>query len=557
MKPTAISIFIPNSTLLKVILLQAILIGASFATVNILNLDHKDISTYKSEDLSIVSNILPVNDKAYWVSLESNSVGITNNSKIIGEFTILNFYLSQFDGQNLKKIFITTTNFTHIYLDINFGDTDFNGSSSLSFKVMASGNYIYLSISETYYQMFPKGSELNNTSDLNGFPAIITYNFYLQRYSITPVLTLEDTYLISPINIATYNSTSQILMTPNNGSTSLYMIDFFASMSKLSKEYPLDTSTNSSLKFHPVGLDLKAYLGSLSPDYTIDMVYASVDMVDSLGRIHITGVGSVRDDQQGWTDISQADYVMIDPTTKKVYYWQLTPDSDTTAVKFVDLGVSTLVFLDTVNITGFYENSTYWNNSPDYNNTAYYTNFRHRTIQYAVVNFTNATLENYVQFDKSVSQTESHTILFPRLFNTTSLDYTMGEIHFSGTRFAVSRIGDTVALGVFLYKTSSGYRGSLGGCEASHGRDLVRQTFSVKGNSVKDTGYSGTLSTVNYDSCDDNYPFQERGWTTLKVYDLFNLHNTVYAAVGALDQTGSSVATYYSIYIYDFLEDYQ
>lgn len=555
MKPTAMSVFIPNGTLLKVVLLQAILIGASIATVNFLNLDHKDISTYKSEDLSIVSNILPVNDKAYWVSMESNSVDVTNNSKTIGEFTILNYYLSQFDGHNVKQVFITTTNFTYIYS--NFGDAAFNHSSSLSFKLMVAENYIYLSISETYYQMFPKGSELNLTYNLNGYPTLVTYNRYLQRYSINPVLTLEDTYLISPINIATYNTTSQILLTTNNGSTSLYMIDFFASMNRLSQEYPLDTSTNSSLQFQPVGLDLETYLGSLSPDFTIDMVYASVDMVDSLGRIHITGKGSVKDDQQGWSDTSQADYVMIDPTTKMVYYWQLTPDSDTTAIKFVDLGVSTLVFLDTVNINGFYDNSTYWSNSPDYNETAYYMNFRHRTIQYAVVDFANATLENYVQFDKSVSQTESHTILFPRLSNTTSLDYTLSEVTFSRARFAVSKIGDTVALGVFLYKTSSGFRGSLGGCDSSHGRDLVRQTFSINGNSVKDTGYSGTLSTINYDSCDDDYPWQERGWTTLKVYDLFNLQSTVYAAVGALDQTGSSVATYYSIYIYDFLEDYQ
>ncbi len=560
MKFTTMNVFSGKNTLLKVILLQALIIGATVGTVQVL--DNPDISVYKSKDLRVVSEIVSAGGSSYWVSQSTTYEEIKNGSQTRGEFIIRNYYLSKFSGEDVVNVPMFSDNMTNYF----FEETalDFNQSSIYVFEIVPSIGVLTVVVYETFYQMYPPGTEVGGNRTLNGLPTVTTKNTIAIQFGLNP-LELRGIYLLNKgefldytdLMITGYNTSTQLVLAHSGNYTELYLIDALGDLGKLMAELPLDMRTNSSVVANR-GVDLVNLIQRFEPDVKVPFKTSDVKLVDSRGRIFLSGKTDVST-ENGWTDPDYADMVMVDPSTNRSYFWQLDVSGQNRQVELIDLGERTMVFVDTLDLNSLFKKPEYWDKSPFFNDTGYFQFRRTTYVQYAVVDFASPSLENYVQFDQSVSQTESHTSLYPRLVDLTVLNYTRSTVAGSiPPRFSVVKQGDTIYLGTMLYRTSSGYIGDLQGCASSYGWDLVGQRFTVMEDGFHRGDFSGTLTTITRsESCDDKETYDEPGWVTYFDHALFVQDGVVYASVAAGRQYSLGQRTLYRTYIYRFMEEEQ
>lgn len=152
-------------------------------------------------------------------------------------------------------------------------------------------------------------------------------------------------------------------------------------------------------------------------------------LVDSSGTYHFSGQVNFYNDVEGnGTGINRPEYLAINPSSGQFQFWDITPWGQPFEgpPKIIEIGGGEIILvLYGPIIDGFYEN-------PDLvppverneTNDPLWDWYRNKEKQLVRFNPLNPQNENYIQFDKTVSGRDSHTIEFPRPVMVDTIDHT-------------------------------------------------------------------------------------------------------------------------------------
>ena len=195
------------------------------------------------------------------------------------------------------------------------------------------------------------------------------------------------------------------------------------------------------------------------------------------------------------TGTNAADYLYVNFATNQSYYWDLIPEiAERYGIDahFLPDGRVIIDFI-AANITNFYQNPAFDENSPRYDvNQNYDKYFRDRSRwQFVIIYPEDPTIQNFVQFDKSISQTAQSTVIFPRPTHIYHVEYAdqilwHSVYHHSAVR---STADNNVVVDFYMraIQTTDGYSTNYATgpdiysqSGISHGFSLLRVTYEIK-----------------------------------------------------------------------------
>lgn len=279
-------------------------------------------------------------------------------------------------------------------------------------------------------------------------------------------------------------------------------------------------------------------------------------LIDSLGTFHFSGETIFINEAEGnSTGRNQPEYLAINPISGRVQLWDIVPaweDFDAYP-NIIDLGGGEIIMIVySAVINGYYDNLEF---SPDFERTEDYDPvwdwYRNKEVQVMRFNPLNPQNENYIQFDKSVSGTEAHTIEYPRPLNVEIIANSSAN---RGTYTAVAVTTDN-NLYVFLkqYKTESGvteeiYYGDSGIMWTSSDHSIIAHSFDLTDH-LNYTGYSKIIGPDEdiQDRYDTNGNEEDFEYPRLYGWDIISIE--------AAFLTGNSIELYFHGY-YDMIGDF-
>jgi hypothetical protein len=265
-------------------------------------------------------------------------------------------------------------------------------------------------------------------------------------------------------------------------------------------------------------------------------------LIDSLGTFHFSGETIFINEAEGnSTGRNQPEFLAINPISGQFQFWDIVPAWEEFAAypNILDLGGGEIIMLVySAVINGFYENPEY---HPDFERTEDYDPvwdwYRDKEVQVIRFNPLNPINENYIQFEKSISGTESHTIEYPRPIGVQTIANSSALL---GTNTAVSITTDN-NLYVFLqqYKTESGvteelYYGDNGIMWTSSDQSIIMHSFDLTDN-LNYTGYSKIIGPDEdiqdwYDGGGNDEEFEYPklyGWDIISIESAFLTGNYI------------------------------
>jgi hypothetical protein len=169
----------------------------------------------------------------------------------------------------------------------------------------------------------------------------------------------------------------------------------------------------------------------------IQLVDPTLEIIDSKGRVHFLGepdthlANEVEGNQTG---LNQPEYAMYDPSTDNIRHWDLIPnffakgtqDWEPYGPMTVREAFNNMIVVSFVapSINGFYDEEQYWDQSKTFSVVKLDNLLKTSSLQVAVFDPSSPTVDNYIQFNKTLSQTPRHTIEFPRLTSSLILPET-------------------------------------------------------------------------------------------------------------------------------------
>ena len=268
-------------------------------------------------------------------------------------------------------------------------------------------------------------------------------------------------------------------------------------------------------------------------NYIRELGYTKI-FVDSQGRIHIFGRGKVFSNAEGNSiGLNRVDYKGIDPTTNSSVLWDLFAVDEPPIVKFLQLNQSTFAFTfvgpDHHNL---FQKHELWNLSPTYNSSERYD---WNLIEYVNVGLFqpfSPTLQNFMQFNETISQTPLHTIKYPRPNLMINIPETQEIPGYARYSLFASQSNLFIAISMFQTETGiSPYLKANDGIGYQPGSSLILlkvDTFF----GLNYTGFSVVLGPDKpfkdvYDSVDDFPNSQQfRGWSIESIFGVLDLQNS-------------------------------
>ena len=207
-------------------------------------------------------------------------------------------------------------------------------------------------------------------------------------------------------------------------------------------------------------------------------------LIDKQGRLHFRVSKGTEYPSDGNSTTNTAEYLALDPSIGKMVYWDLITNMDIDFMRIAQMGTDEflLSFYAPV-VQGFFNDERYWIESPNFDRDAYNQWISSRRVQLAKFDPFHPTLENYIQFNKSISQTNKSTVIYPRLVNATAIPFSE---HISSLGFGTpifDPISREIGIPLLLLKTEDGYKSIIptedgGMISLGDGKALTVQLFT-------------------------------------------------------------------------------
>ncbi|MFV2016315.1 MAG: hypothetical protein ACC656_12855, partial [Candidatus Heimdallarchaeota archaeon] len=154
--------------------------------------------------------------------------------------------------------------------------------------------------------------------------------------------------------------------------------------------------------------------------------YPKIKLFDNSGILHLTGRFNITHVVDGEKLSPNAvDYQAINTNTNESVYWDLfwwNYDSPSYEISFLESSTDEIIISFVApEISNYFENEKYWREGPAFDRDAFNELWKFNYFQFAKFDPFQPKLENFVQFDQEVSQTENSDVLYPRLANTLTI----------------------------------------------------------------------------------------------------------------------------------------
>ncbi len=475
-----------------------------------------------------VSKAITVNDKNYWVGFEFNSKSGVNNTQKYS------YILIEHDTFTKKITQLPLFDYLQPIMGIDNTASEVNHTIFYAFSLMGiNKSLILLTIKESQYITFSQG--YNSSFTYRGFPAeYIKRTFYLP-IKVEPSVSIDLKSLVyrlptGNMSVASldYYGKQKFLLLFNEINQTGPISNFreqktyYTISSKIYQKLmnPDKLSQGSPVKFGLLNnthlqIDFREILRTpktVDNFGVINMTNSQVNLIDSKGRIHLTGSGTIVNNLEGnYSGLNRANYVMIDPTLNKSYYWQLLPYPFVTGgaletLQIFEVGSFFGVLFNSANLNGFYQNVSNWDRSQSYNDNIFLNKISKSGLQLSLFDPTHPTNGNYLSFANS-------SVSFPRLNSSILVQGSAYSPNYMKSERTFVDVLNTdpnrIELMVYskLYKVNNTYLPSIGNCGSSIGEFLtrVKVTGSVTNNTYNLSAISPVLGPergTSY-SCDD------------------------------------------------------
>ncbi len=573
-------IFLPSQkTVVGIILLNLIVLSG--VSISIPIIDMTNIS-YQTDDDAFprVGTFVKYNDKVFWISLYEDK----NPDFDFNRYnSTLDYYLNIYFNEKLYKIpflYIDYTNVTESYNNFHSYYTKIISIDATSVLILYTN--VFRKFDNDYIRQNQNITTRTTIFRINYNPLLnlkkldySTMNIQvinlktIGNYTIISLTTSEayPNYLFGVLRNKRYYTDFTDYYNESNPSSIDY---YFMSSRLLNKINDIFSSDNSTKYYDPIHLEfnkneqvvefetapeinlqdvlideynpnISSNNGS-SPEFleniglqSILLERSQLKLIDKYGTLHFIGVSPKIYDYEGnSTGLNNPEYLAINPKLGISQAWDITPAYNTflnpSEVRILPLEDGEIVILsDTARIKGFYENEIF---RPPYDPNNYDKDYlslwyRNGSIQVVRIDPLHPTLENYIQWDKNVSQTPEHTIQFPRptiiseVPKTNNVKYyNIASIILNNTLFV------SIAQLDFGDHIDDAIKTETGTLYFSSGYSMILHKFDLK-NGITYDGYQTLIKTrtdIKSAKNIDNLP-RQKGWAIYDIFEIFVINN--------------------------------
>ena len=500
------------------------------------------------------SNFYNTGSVIYWIETSANS----DFSNYPNKTTAFDYSLGKYDG-----------NTVHYYPLINYAlhYSDLNGTFLSLQIVSVQKNQALIFVREHLY--IKTG---HTPSEIQTSPRLNLYNYYfILLGNLNAPNPKQVSYKIIPFKLMDGMALNQISSNRDIGA-SAWIITVSKSLDIGNKTYipgyyyiygsqlletlaqNLDTTTNevfTQWSYNEVDDGYSVFPNSTDQFNLIDFLLQHADptlamnmitnqalslnlqFIDSHGFMHFTGdFRNAINIEGNYTGLNLPDYIAINPFDNVSRFWELLPVAGHyRQLTLLPSGNSVIMIVEGSLVGDFYSNSYYNYASPNFDDAKLTSWYQQKYLQIAVFTPFSPTVKNYIQFDKTISQTNQSTVVYPRIPEAYVLpiNMTYGSSPFYPL---MTQVDGTPTLQIYdtLYDTPNGLLASLNNPEGtwtSNGLSLITLNISLEP-SISYTGYKNLRGPQEPFKGDypnsDAIPTSVEGWSIRQIWGAFHIN---------------------------------